>query len=74
MSDASRQQVLNWCVDNKVDFCKPLFPPPDGWMWCDPVGEGVKFHSLTAIFTNTVDDDIEPIDVLWEVNIKRNWL
>ena len=60
--DASREQVIQWCIDNKVDFAKPIFPPPDGWGWYD--NEGAEVKTLSAVFTNTEDADIEWYDVL----------
>jgi len=62
--DATREDVIKWCIDNQVDFTKPLFPPPDGWMWFDT---GVPAQGLTAIFTNTKDEDIEAVDVLLSI-------
>lgn len=35
MTDATRDEAIQWCIENKVDFTKPVFPPPDGWMWGD---------------------------------------
>jgi len=62
MSDKNREEVIEWCIGNKVDFTKPSFPPPEGWMWCDPE-EGEKLFTLTAIFTNTEDEDVDSFDV-----------
>lgn len=59
MADATRDEVIQWCADNKVDFNKPKFPPPEGWMWADT---GVPAKVLTTIFTNTEDEDIVSID------------
>jgi len=64
MKDATRNEVIEWCVDNKVDFSDPIFPPPNGWIWADT---GVPAKALTAIFTNTEDEDIESIDVFFFV-------
>jgi len=69
--DANREEVLKWCIDNKVDFCKPLFPPPEGWIWFDNKPP-CKHKSLSAIFTNTVDEDIDPIDVLFRLAANTN--
>lgn len=65
MSDATRDEVIDWCIDNKINFTKPIFPPPDGWMWAGNEGSDVK--SLTAIFTNTEDEDVDQVDVLFVV-------
>ena len=43
---------------------QPKFPPPDGWMWADT---DVPAKVLTAIFTNTEDEDIESVDVFFKV-------
>lgn len=64
MADATREEAIQWCIDNKVDFTNPKFPPPKGWMWAET---GVPAMALTAIFTNTEDEDIESGDVLFKV-------
>ncbi len=64
MTDATRDEALQWCVDKRIDFTNPQFPPPEGWMWGDT---GVPAQMLTAIHTNTEDDDIESVDVLFHV-------
>ena len=67
--DATREQVLDWCIDNKIDFSKPIFPPPEGWMW----GEAdVPAMLLTTVFTFSEDEDIESIDVLLAVCAKAH--
>jgi len=60
MSDATREEAIQWCIDNKVDFKNTSFPPPDGWMWGDT---GSELYILTTIFTNTEDEDINSFDV-----------
>mgnify|MGYP000686987472 CR=1 FL=1 len=35
MADATRDEAIQWCIDNRVDFTQPKFPPPSGWMWAD---------------------------------------
>ncbi|MFW0776328.1 MAG: hypothetical protein ACN2B6_01230 [Rickettsiales bacterium] len=65
MADATREDVINWCVDNRVNFTKPIFPPPEGWMWCE--NEGSNVQSLCAIFTNTEGEDVDQIDMLLHV-------
>ena len=65
MSDATRDEVIGWCIDNKINFTKPVFPPPEGWMWFDNEDSDVK--SLCAVFTNTEDEDVDQIDVLLTV-------
>ena len=67
MKDATREEVIQWCTDNKVDFTKPLFPPPSGWSWGET---GVPALKLTTIFTITDQDDIESIDVFFKVAAK----
>jgi len=69
MKDATREEVIDWCINNKVDFTKPLFPPPEGWMWFDT---GVPAQGLTAIFTNGEYEDIESIDVFFKVAAAQN--
>ena len=64
MTDATRDEAIQWCIDNKVDFTKLKFPPPKGWMWVDT---GVAAKALTANFTNTEDEDIESVDVLFKL-------
>jgi len=63
MTDANREQAIQWCIDNRADFTKPIFPPPDGWGWYE--NEGVEVHTLAAVFTNTEDEDVEWYDVLF---------
>ena len=48
---ASRNDVLNWCVNYGADFKNEIYPPPTGWMW---VKEGDELI-LTAVFTMTED-------------------
>ena len=64
MTDATRDEAIQWCIANKVDFTKPKFPPPKGWMWADT---DVAAKALAAIFTNTEDEDIESVDVLFKL-------
>lgn len=66
IKDATRDEAIMWCIDNQVDFTKPRFPPPVGWMWGNT---GVEAKALTSIFTNNNDDDgdIESVDVLLRV-------
>ena len=64
MADATREEAIQWCIDNRVDFTQPKFPPPDGWMWADT---DAPAKVLTAIFTNTEDEDIESADVFFKV-------
>lgn len=59
MTDASRNEAMQWCIDNMADFKTPVFPPPEGWMWAES-GDALI---LTAIFTNTEDADITSADV-----------
>lgn len=57
--DATREEVIDWCKEQKADFVNPVYPPPSGWMWAENSGNGLV---LTAIFTNTEDADID-IDI-----------
>ena len=66
--DATREEVMDWCIKNKIDFTKPLFPPPNGWLWGDTE---VPAKVLTAIFTNTEDADIESVDIIFYLHSKR---
>lgn len=70
MSDMNREQVIDWCISEKIDFNKPKFPSPEGWLWCDPE-KGTTTYSLTAIFTNTVDEDVEWLDIFFIVASKN---
>ncbi len=63
MTDLSREQVIDWCVDNNCDFLDPVFPPPNGWAWAD-YDLSKKSLILTAIFTNTEDKDITSVDII----------
>lgn len=68
MSDMTRDEAIQWCITNKIDFTKPKYPPPEGWMWFDT---GVPAKGLTAIFTNEETEDIESVDVLFAVAAAR---
>jgi hypothetical protein len=59
MKDTTRDEVINWCKINELDFTKPLFPPPEGWAWATEDQRLI----LTPIFTNTTDSDIGKEDV-----------
>ena len=61
-NDATRVEVLQWCVDGEINFAKPTFPPPQGWMWATS-REAPGGHLLTAIFTNIADADVYATDV-----------
>jgi hypothetical protein len=71
MTDATREEVIDWCIENKVNFAKPISPPPEGWMWADIQGYPEK--ELVAIFTNTEDDDVSSIDVLLAIAASSSW-
>lgn len=58
MTDATRPEALQWCIDNMCDFRNPVFPPPNGWMW----GESGEALILTAIFTSDCSD-ITSVDI-----------
>jgi hypothetical protein len=64
MKDASRDEVIQWCIDNKVDFTKPLFPPPEGWAWGDT---GVPAKLLTALCPSDEMEDIESVDIIFSL-------
>lgn len=49
MQDRTRQEVLQWCKDNKCDFLTPVYPPPEGWFWATSGGK----LTLSPIFTIT---------------------
>ena len=53
MSDLTRNEAIQWCYENMVDFKNPIFPPPSGWMWAE---SGESFV-LTPIFTITDEGD-----------------
>lgn len=63
--DKTRDEVIEWCIDNMIDFTDPIFPPPDGWVWADNDGYAAK--SLTPIFTNTKDDGVDPVDIVFKL-------
>lgn len=65
MSDATRQEVIQWCIDNKVNFVDGHYPPPEGWGWYKNKDSDVM--SLCAVFTNTEDEDVDQVDVLFTV-------
>lgn len=50
MKDKTRDEAIMWCIDNQVDFTKPIFPPPVGWMWGET---GVEAKCLTTMMTAT---------------------
>lgn len=59
-TDYTRQEAIQWCIDNMADFSTPVFPPPNGWMWAE---SGDKLV-LISIFTITDQgDEITAIDV-----------
>lgn len=54
MSDLTRSEAINWCINNMADFGKPSpFPPPPGWMWAESGGS----HVLAPMFTITDQGD-----------------
>lgn len=53
MKDLTRQEAIQWCRDNMADFYTPVFPPPEGWAWCE-AGESLV---LQPIFTITDQGD-----------------
>jgi len=65
MSDATREEAIKWCIDNKVDFVSPLFPPPNGWIWYET--RGVMWHTLSGVFANIEEEDIEWTEVIARV-------
>ena len=60
MSDLTREQAIDWCLENWADFKTPVYPPPSGWMWSES-GEALV---LAPIFTITDQgEDITTADV-----------
>ena len=55
--DATREEAIQWAIDNKCDFKTPVFPPPTGWLWAGST------LVLTPVFTNTVEADITVNDL-----------
>lgn len=51
--DATRQEAIQWCIDNMADFRVPVFPPPEGWLWAESGNQLV----LSPIFTMTDQGD-----------------
>ena len=73
-SDLTRDEAIDWCVAKKVDFTRPIFPPPEGWMWFDT---GAPAKGLTAVFTADIgddDEDITSIDVFLRVAAEQRKL
>jgi hypothetical protein len=62
MADASRDEVIEWCWENRCDFMNPIFPPPSGWMWVKSDEDDWLY--LTAIFT--LNGDTRDVD-RWDV-------
>lgn len=50
MSDLTRQQAIEWCVEKGADFMTPVYPPPSGWAWAES-GNNQSNLVLTQIFT-----------------------
>lgn len=79
MKDATRNEAIAWCKENKADFINSVFPPPNGWAWGEQMQDDVRL-TLTAIFTNTVDADINYYDVYGVpvedkfISISEGWL
>ena len=59
MADLTRDEAIKWCVDNKADFVSGIFPPPNGWMWCEESSRLI----LSTVFTVTDQPDINILDV-----------
>lgn len=51
--DATREQVIQWCIAKGCNFVDPVFPAPRGWMWAN----GPSSLVLTPIFTMTDQGD-----------------
>lgn len=49
MTDATRQEAIQWAIDNKCDFQTSVWPSPNGWLWAQFNGGLV----LSPIFTMT---------------------
>jgi len=63
--DATRQEAIEWTVDNRCDFFNPVYPPPEGWFWSNFDEKG-KTLVLTPIFTGKNKADILAADALDE--------
>jgi len=55
MSDLSRTEAIQWCRENQCDFRTPVYPPPEGWMWCE--SKSSTDLTLDPIFTMTDQGD-----------------
>lgn len=53
MSDYTREEAINWCIEHMADFVTPVYPPPEGWMWAESGDQLV----LAPIFTMTDQGD-----------------
>lgn len=47
MAAATRQEALEWCIENNADFQTAILPAPGGWMWAEEKDALV----LVAVFT-----------------------
>ena len=71
MKDATRQEAIQWCIDNQCNFLSPVFPPPEGWLWarmnCD--------HSLCLqpLFTMTDQGDEIEFKEVYPDRIRGVW-
>lgn len=59
MKDATREEVIDWCIEHKIDFVKGKYPPPKGWGW---YRNDVPAMTLCSVFT-IPEEDIDSIDV-----------
>jgi len=60
-TDATRDEAINWCVDQCCDFIEAKFPPPEGWAWV-AAGNDKPMH-LHFFSWSTNYDDINESDV-----------
>ncbi len=63
MKDATRQEAMDWCISNKVDFKKGHYPPPPGWIWYKTKDCTKSLISVYSYACNGDNNDIEDIDV-----------
>lgn len=61
MSDATRDEAIQWCIDKGVHL-DPAFAPPEGWLWCYPKRAGMAYK-LIPKSTHTESRDIDYRDL-----------
>lgn len=63
--DATRQEAILWCAENKCDFVNGVYPPPEGWAWVYNQ-EKTILHLYFYSYSGTYED-INKGDVLLKV-------